>query len=81
MPQKLNHVFKFDYSLKYNEVTKHTTSLGYFHDMKLMVFAPSLHEAVNLLKLWHDDGVPEGIRFVDLGRCVDVTAIPLKKSS
>ena len=81
MAKNLSRVFQFNYSLKYNEVTKHTTELGYFHDMQLMVVAPNVKEALDLLKLWHDDGTPEGVRFSDLGRCVDSTSIAVPKPS
>ncbi len=66
----LGNVFKLEYSLKYHEVTKYTTPLGYFHDMQLLVVAPDMKEATKTLKLWHDDGEPEAIKATDLGRCV-----------
>jgi hypothetical protein len=66
----IGQLFQFDYSLKFKEITKHTTKLGYFHDLKLSVVAKNLNDAVEMLKLWHDDGVPEGIRVTELGQCV-----------
>lgn len=66
----LGNVFKLEYSLRYNEVTRYTTPLGYFHNMQLLVVASGVQEAINTLKLWHDDGTPEAIQITDLGRCV-----------
>lgn len=63
-------VFKLEYSLKYNEATKMATELGYFHDLKALVVAKNVNEAVDILRLWHDDGKPEGIKSTDLGGCI-----------
>lgn len=65
-------VFQLDYSLKHNEVTEHTTSLGYFHGMRLLVLAENEMEAVSKLTVWHDDGKPEAIKATDLGTCLVV---------
>jgi len=66
----IHHVFQLEYSLKYHKVTKFTTPLGYFHNMKLLISAKNVREAVKTLKLWHRDGRPEAIKATDLGHCV-----------
>jgi hypothetical protein len=66
----LGSAFKLDYSLKFKEITKHTTELGYFHDLSLVVVAINQQEAVKMLRVWHYDGVPEGIKATPLGKCV-----------
>ena len=64
------NVFDLRYSLKCHKITEFTTTLGYFHDMKLLVIAENENEAVRTLNLFHDNGTPEAVKVINLGKCV-----------
>lgn len=61
-------VYELRYALKYKEVTRHTTSLGYFHDLRMLLLAKSEECAVEVLRCRHNDGTPEAIKVTSLGR-------------
>lgn len=66
-PCVVGFVFEMKYSLLYPQVTKFTTELGYFHDLRRLIIANSVQEAVEILMEYHTDGKPEAIQAELLG--------------
>lgn len=62
--------YKFKYSLRFPEVSRHTTSLGYIHDLELIVCAVDPEDALEMLQKWHSDGAVEGARVEAIGQVI-----------